>query len=681
MSFLSRFITVSKRRISSISTTRSARSASSSASSNRIRVAANQRSHLVFGANTDVGKTLVTAGLVRASLDRKDAVHYIKPLQCGGSDQAFVEKHVGASSDAAASRLHAQTLFNWETPASPHTASRKEGLPVSDRQVMETLQTALAATTQNDEESTTTWIETAGGVLSPSAASPENRSARHASGGDLSWGWIPQADLYQPLLGVAPVVLVGDGRLGGIAATLSALESLIIRGYDVAALVLLETEGYDNVSALREYAQRQFKLRSGSGEALFQAPNQSIVALPPIPVDPNEPLHDWYKSGQVVETFSRLDDYLQNSWEGQVSDLQGLRTAGRDVLWWPFTQHGNVDTDDKVTLIDSAAGDEFSILADSPAGGLERIPMFDACASWWTQGVGHGESSMALASAAAAGRYGHVIFPDVVHAPAVALSQKLLGPTGPGYEWADRVFFSDDGSTAMEVAIKMGITTYQKRMGEEGNTEVDWVVCGQEGCYHGDTLGVMDVAEPSIFNEGQHPWYEPKGLFLQTPTLGFKEGVLSIDFPDDDDTYEFDSIEKAMDVDARKFTKLYAHYAELIEMQWLVYEHSEVNKKIASLVIEPILLGAGGMKFVDPLWQRALIDIAKAKNVPVVFDEVAAGLHRLGVKSCREILKIGKLCTVHAAASHGKLECMESKRSILLTFSTMSFIVSLFLRS
>jgi dethiobiotin synthetase/adenosylmethionine--8-amino-7-oxononanoate aminotransferase len=652
MTFLSLCRTASKRRLSSISTTatshRASSSTSSSAVANRIRVAAGQRSHLVFGANTDVGKTLVSAGLVRASLDRKDAVHYIKPLQCGGCDQAFVEKHVGARDATIASRLRAQTLFNWDTPTSPHTASRLEDLPVSDRQVMETLQTTMATITQNQNESTTTWIETAGGVLSPSAASPDNRSPKHASGGEVPWGWIPQADLYQPLLGVAPVVLVGDGRLGGIAGTLSALESLILRGYDVAAIVLVETEGYDNVSALREYATRQFKLRSGSGEALFQSPNQSIVSVPPIPVDPNEPLHEWYDSSPVAETFSRLDDYLQNSWEGQVSDLQGLRAAGRDVLWWPFTQHGNVETDDKVTLIDSAAGDEFSVLADSPSGGLERIPMFDACASWWTQGVGHGESSMALAAAAAAGRYGHVIFPDVVHAPAVALSQKLVGPTGPGHGWADRVFFSDDGSTAMEVAVKMGIKTYQKRMGEEDNADIDWVVLAQEDCYHGDTLGVMDVAEPSIFNEGQHPWYEPRGLFLQTPTLGFKDGVLSIDFPDDDDTYEFDSIKKAMDIDARKLTNLYAHYAEMIEMQWLVYEHKEVTKKIGSVVIEPILLGAGGMKFIDPLWQRALIDVAKGHNVPVIFDEVASGLHRVGVKSCREILKSGKLCTLHA---------------------------------
>jgi dethiobiotin synthetase/adenosylmethionine--8-amino-7-oxononanoate aminotransferase len=60
---------------------------------------------------------------------------------------------------------------------------------------------------------------------------------------------------------------------------------------------------------------------------------------------------------------------------------------------------------------------------------------------------------------------------------------------------------------------------------------------------------------------------------------------------------------------------------------------------IGSVVIEPLLLGAGGMKFVDPLWQRALMDVARSKNTPIIFDEVASGLYRLGVKSCREILK------------------------------------------
>jgi hypothetical protein len=98
-------------------------------------------------------------------------------------------------------------------------------------------------------------------------------------------------------------------------------------------------------------------------------------------------------------------------------------------------------------------------------------------------------------------------------------------------------------------------------------------------------------------------------VFANTDT-GFKQGTLSIDFPDDG-TYEFDSITgngcRCKDID-----QLVRSLCRIVEMQWLVYEHSEVNKKIASVVIEPILLGAGGMKFIDPLWQRAM-DVASSQ--------------------------------------------------------------------
>jgi dethiobiotin synthetase/adenosylmethionine--8-amino-7-oxononanoate aminotransferase len=353
-------------------------------------------------------------------------------------------------------------------------------------------------------------------------------------------------------------------------------------------------------------------------------------------------LHDWYESPQVSETFEGFDSFLGESWTQHAGELEKMREAARESLWWPFTQHGNVEDDSKVTLIDSASGDNFQV-ATGEKGSLVRETLFDACASWWTQGLGHGESSLALASAAAAGRYGHVIFPDVVHAPALALSQRLIGPKGPGYGWANRVFFTDDGSTAMEVSIKMGFKTFQKWHGLKDADFADLTVCAQQDCYHGDTLGVMDVAEPSVFNEGQHPWYEPKGLFLATPTLGFADGVLSIT----DDSQKghgdrFSSLDEAMDVESRLGSELYRSYVESITHEWDDYESNQQHIKrtrIGSVVIEPVLMGAGGMKFVDPLWQRALMDIAKAKRVPVVFDEVASGLYRIGVCSCREILK------------------------------------------
>jgi dethiobiotin synthetase/adenosylmethionine--8-amino-7-oxononanoate aminotransferase len=293
---------------------RVALSTSATDAAERIRVSPNFRRHVIFGANTDVGKTLVSTGLVRASLQNSSFVNYIKPLQCGGSDQAFVEKHISSNSN-----LHGQTLFSWETPASPHVASIKENLPKSDEEVLGALESALMDISKAclSQATTTTWIETAGGVLSPSAASPLNQSPDHAF--TNGWGWSTQADLYRPFAKFAPVVLVGDGRLGGISATLSAMESLLIRGYDIAGMVVPET-GYDNASALRDYASRKSKLHSEGGRILFPNPSDSIVSLPEIPPYP-EPLHEWYDSPQVSETLEAFDIHLSQFWTERIKEL------------------------------------------------------------------------------------------------------------------------------------------------------------------------------------------------------------------------------------------------------------------------------------------------------------------------------------------------------------------------
>jgi dethiobiotin synthetase/adenosylmethionine--8-amino-7-oxononanoate aminotransferase len=213
------------------------------------RLSKNARTHFIFGANTDVGKTVLSAGLCRTTPSDHD-VYYVKPLQCGGSDERFVQKH------ASRTNTNTKTLYNWNTPSSPHTASRKEQFPVSDIEVLCTLNEHLAGIHDQATPSkpTTIWIETAGGVLSPSSASPENSGPQHASSPSESWGWSTQADVYRPL-STFPAVLIGDGRLGGISATLSSLESLLIRGYNVAGILLLET-GFENHLAIREYISR-----------------------------------------------------------------------------------------------------------------------------------------------------------------------------------------------------------------------------------------------------------------------------------------------------------------------------------------------------------------------------------------------------------------------------------------
>ena len=329
------------------------------------------RTHLVFGANTDVGKTVVTAGLLRARLLKASAAagaadaaavaspatHYIKPLQCGGSDEGWVRRHAEIASTATDSTpvasYSAQTLFRWEMASSPHLSSRVEKAPVSDDAILKSLTDAL--TTMEDEsvahsgeaivQSSSILVETAGGVLSPSSASPDNSLTTHARGvpssdeggsDPLSWGWSTQADLYQPL-GLA-VVLVGDGRLGGISCTLTALESLAVRGYDVHGIVVVDDGGgYGNVSALREYAASQSSSHVRGQEFPFARqtyqvdPVKSILSLPPLPLEP-EPLTSWYQSAEIEGGLGAFEDRLEYLWNKERGREDQLSSQGYFTL-------------------------------------------------------------------------------------------------------------------------------------------------------------------------------------------------------------------------------------------------------------------------------------------------------------------------------------------------------------
>ncbi|CAG8824812.1 17143_t:CDS:2, partial [Dentiscutata erythropus] len=121
--------------------------------------------------------------------------------------------------------------------------------------------------------------------------------------------------------------------------------------------------------------------------------------------------------------------------------------------------------------------------------------VFDGAASWWTQGLGHGSSKLALTASHAAGRYGHVLFPESINEPALLLSQTLLRTVGN--KWATRVFYSDNGSTAMEVALKMALKSSSLKY----NFDEDLKILGLNGNYHGDTIGVMDACGPNIYNQ------------------------------------------------------------------------------------------------------------------------------------------------------------------------------------
>ncbi|RHY20963.1 hypothetical protein DYB25_010118 [Aphanomyces astaci] len=508
----------------------------------------------VFGSNTDVGKTIVSAGLCRAAVQSSatSSVGYIKPLQTGGDsmmDARFLHSHMDAS------RLTCETLFSWDTPVSPHLAAQLEQKSLTDDILVQRLSDAIHKL--QPTASTLMVVETAGGVCSPSASGKF------------------QCDVYRPLR--LPAVLVGDGKLGGISATMSALDSLLLRGYDVPWIVLIEQDDLDNAAAI---ADRAAEL------------NISVFALPKLPPQPT-PLHDWYMAQD--EIFGSLLSAISTYHQRRVDRLHAISSQAQDVriiLWWPFTQHKQ---NRGVLVIDSAYGDSFATF-DADTTSLE--PMVDACASWWTQGLGHGNPKAALAVATTAARYGH--------------------------------------------AFRTFITSSSYNSTTDSNKQL--VVLAQTNCYHGDTLGTMHVAEPSVFNQSQHPWYKPKAIFAAPPTVSLsavsgKQGV-TVTWPEVDPAFvlHLESLDDLFDPTSRDATAAAAAYEAYVTD--LLDHHVPPHAVVGALVLEPVLIGAGGMLFVDPLFQRTMVLICRRRGIPVVFDEVFSGLWRLGAPSGRDLLHV-----------------------------------------
>ena len=238
--------------------------------------------------------------------------------------------------------------------------------------------------------------------------------------------------------------------------------------------------------------------------------------------------------------------------------------AGRDLrcLWHPYTQHG---AEPKPLAVARAQGATLTL-----ADGRELI---DGISSWWATLHGHGHPVLVEAMARQAAELDHVLFAGATHAPAVELAEGLLKVAPPGLQ---RVFFSDDGSTAVEVALKMA---YQRwvHLGEPQRT----VFIALDGGYHGDTFGAMAVSDPDPFFRTFAP------LFFSVRRI-----------PPD---------------------------AEAVEA---ILE--ELGEKACAVILEPLVQGAAGMVMHDPEFLRTTRASCDRTGLPLIADEVMTGFGRTG---------------------------------------------------
>lgn len=505
-----------------------------------------------------------------------------------------------------------------------------------------------------------------------------------------------QADLYRPLR--SPIIFIADWNLGGISTSISAFESLKLRGYDIDGVAVLQESYYRNLEYFRGYFEdRQIPLLTAPVPPQRHATEDETA------------MELYYSSAGSIGTPSDASaflDRLSARHDRRVSDLEDMASTGFQHIWWPFTQHKHLSPE-ALTTIDSAHGDYFQTLRKPSKPALEAAetdsdasneclltPSLDGSASWWTQGLGHGNEELTMAAAYAAGRYGHVMFAEAINAPALSLAKNLLSTVQNAR--LTRVFFSDNGSTGMEVAVKMALKATCERYGwdpaRDGKGELE--VIGLMNSYHGDTIGSMDMSEPSVFNQKIH-WYKGRGFWFEAPTVKMRGGTWIVEKPENMQeelglNTEFSSLARVFD-QSRDLTDDAATYETYIRST-LQHLTQEEKRRFGALVMEPVVLGAGGMLLVDPLFQRTLVNVIRRSELmfspesseprldpsdkrwtglPIVADEVFTGLYRLGHASSSHMLGVNPDIACYAKLLTGglvPLSCTLASESIFEAF-------------
>lgn len=446
------------------------------------------RAFFVAGTGTDVGKTVVTAALLRALRGLGAAVQAVKPVQTGvsagegarGGEAGGMPRvgdagvYASAVADMAPSAPvpPAAALRTFALPASPHFAAAAVGVVLSASGLAEDIHGHWARLSPPAE---LLLLEAAGGLLAP-------LNARET-----------MLDLMESV--GSPVILAVRNELGALNHALLSLAALRRQGLALAALVLVEPP---------------HEAREASGTAILEEnsrylrerlradwPGAVMGCLPHVETFGPE---GW---SLLAERLSPLARFLRGNPARELPDtFEDLEGRDHAALWHPYASATRLPPLETA----SRSHDNRIVLAD----GRELV---DGMSSWWAAVHGYNHPRLLAALRAQSGRMPHVMFGGLTHAPAVTLGERLLAAMPEGLE---RLFFADSGSVAVEVALKMALQCQQGR-GERQRTRF----LAPRGGYHGDTLGAMSVCDPVT---GMHSLFSgllPEQIFMERPRCRF----------------------------------------------------------------------------------------------------------------------------------------------------------------
>lgn len=501
----------------------------------------------VTGTGTDVGKTAVSTLLLKGLgdiLGENQTIGYFKPVQTGpkNEDSTFIKSIINSSNIKIM-----ESAVNYSLPASPDQAYSfdvEKGLnPIeaSSQMIAELID-------EKSKDADVLVVEGAGGLFVPFNQKAET--------------WLDV--LKDARLSAMETLLVTRSDLGTLNHTSLTLEALNSRGIEPLVTIL---------SGDRHLANE------GSLSRMY----------------PNELFHscervDFDNPHSISEVATGLANKVLGASELKViskrKESEETILNDQKYCWHPFTQH---KTASRPLDVVSASGIYLEL--------SDGRKVIDGISSWWVNTVGHGRPEIAKAISKQQQTLDHVLFAGATHKSASDLSKTLIEMATSGMTDCPnklaKVFYSDNGSTAVEVGLKMAFQYQQNK----GKTPTKFLAL--KGSYHGDTFGAMSIGAATGF----HDHY--KKLFFD---VDFLEPLTSHISP------YFDGSEKS-----RK--------AKFDAMKEAFEQNAE---SYAGVVIEPMIQGAGGMLVQDFEWTKNLCELAKSYDVPVICDEVFTGLGRFG---------------------------------------------------